>query len=44
MDLVQYAGRGVPPLSLDKIASYQPVTANGKTPIGKSTHRNPCDS
>ncbi|KAK3359739.1 hypothetical protein B0T25DRAFT_564723 [Lasiosphaeria hispida] len=33
MDLIQYAARAVPPLSLDKIASYQPKTNSAKTPI-----------
>jgi len=28
MDLVQYAGRAVPPLALDKIASYRPNSSD----------------
>ncbi len=36
MDLIQYAGRATPPLSLDKIASYPPRTDKGKTPSGTS--------
>ncbi|KAK0720028.1 HypA protein [Lasiosphaeris hirsuta] len=33
MDLLEYAARAAPPLSLDKIASYQPKANPAKTPI-----------
>jgi hypothetical protein len=34
MDLLQYAARGVPPLSLDTISSYKPKKPSGDKPIG----------
>lgn len=45
MDLIQYAARGVPPLSLDKIAGYKPRREKGTTPtdIASQLHDFPDD-
>lgn len=34
MDLIQYAGRGCPPLSLDNITSYTPKAKPEQKPLG----------
>jgi hypothetical protein len=36
MDLMQYAARGCPPLSVDKISSYKPKDDSGKSALGQS--------
>ena len=42
MDLLQYAGRGVPELSIDKLAGYQPRKPNaGGSLAGMTAHYNP---
>lgn len=36
MDLLQYAGRGVTPLSLDPVKAYKPNDESGKTLNGEN--------
>jgi hypothetical protein len=37
MDLMQYAARACPPLSVDRIASYKPKDPSGKSAHGRSS-------
>jgi hypothetical protein len=42
MDLLQYAARGVPELSIDKLAGYQPRKPDaGESLAGTATHQTP---